>query len=172
MNNRGQAQSIIIFFVLIIGVLIASVVVMRMTNEILTPFQSQIGNMSSQAGSAVANVHTKFNQWWDYFIILLFAINLIILLVSAFLVDIHPAFLIVYIITIIFMFIFGNYALLALDNIWNMMGTSAEQAISPLQQFIINNFMLIMLGVVFLSGIVMYSKFKFFGNMGAGGGNY
>ena len=172
MNKSGQAKSIIIFFGLIIGILIASVIILRLTNAIITPFQAQIGNMSETAGSAVASAHNSFTKWWDYLIIAMFFINVIILLVSAFLVDIHPAFVIIYIFAVIFLFVFGNYALLTLDNIWNMVGTDVKQAQTPLQQFLINNFQIVMLGVVILSGIVMYSKFKYFGNTGGGAGNY
>ena len=172
MKRSGQAESIIIFFGLVVAILIVSIIVLRLTNAVITPFQAQIGNMSVTAGSAVHQVHTSFARWWDYLIIGMFFINVIILLVSSFLVDIHPAFIIVYILAVIFLFVFGNYALLTLDNIWNMVGTATEQAQTPLQQFLINNFQLIMLGVVILSGIVMYSKFKFFGNTGSGGGNY
>lgn len=172
MKKKAQAESIIIFFGLIIGILIASIIMLRLMNAIITPFQAQIGNMSSGAGQAVAYVHERATTSWDWFIIALFGINVIILMVSAFLVDIHPAFLIVYIFAIIFLFMFGNYALNALDYIWNYMGTSTEQAQTPMQQWLINNFQLVMLGIVLLSGIIMYAKFKYFGNMGAGGGSY
>jgi hypothetical protein len=169
MNKKGQAESIIIFFGLAIAILVVSVIVLRVANSVITPFQAQIGNMSVTAGTAVNDVHTSFAKWWDYLIIGMFFLNIIILLVSAFMVDIHPAFVIVYIFAIIFMFVFGNYALLTLDSIWNMVGTSTEQAQTPLEQFLINNFQLVMLGVVILSGIVMYSKFKYFSGQGAGG---
>lgn len=171
-NKKGQAQSIIIFFVLIIGIFIASIIILRLTNSILTPFQNSIGNFSAPAGVAVGVVHDKFTQWWDYAIVLLFFLNVILLFVSSFLVDIHPAFIILYILSVIFLFIFGNYGLYALDSIWDIMGTSVETSQTPLQQFILNNFQIIMMGVVILSGILMYAKFKFFSNTGAGGGNY
>lgn len=171
-NKKAQSQSIIIFFALIVGILIISIIILRLTNSIISPFQAQIGNISAPAGAVVGTVHEKFTSWWDIFVILIFGINIILLLVSSFLVDVHPAFLIVYIISIIFLFVFGNYILNVLDTVWNSIGTSVEEAQTPLQQFIINHFQMIMMGVVILSGIVMYAKFKFFGNMGAGGGNY
>jgi hypothetical protein len=171
-NNKGQAQSIIIFFVLIVGIFIVSIIILRLTNSILTPFQNTIGNMSAPAGVAVGQVHAKFAQWWDYAIVILFFLNVILLFVSSFLVDIHPAFIILYIISIIFLFIFGNYALYALDSIWDMLGTTTETMQTPLQQFILNHFQIIMMGVIILSGILMYAKFKMFGNTGAGGGHY
>lgn len=170
--KKAQAQSIIIFFGLMIAILIVSIILLRLVNEVITPFQAQIGNISATAGSAVSSVHDKFTHWWDYLIISMFFINLLILLVSSFLVDIHPAFVVIYIVTIIFMFMFGNYALLLLDSVWNNVGTNIEVTQTPIQQFLINNFQLIMLGVVILSGVVMYAKFKFGQNYGSGGGNY
>lgn len=171
-NKKAQAQSIIIFFGLVVAILIVSIIVLRLTNAIITPFQAQIGNLSAPAGVAVDQVHDKFTQWWDWFVIGLFFINVIFLLVSAFLIDIHPAFVVVYIVAVIFLFVFGNYALSVLDNIWNSFGTSVEEAQTPLQQFLINNFQLILLGIVILSGVVMYAKIKFFSSYGAGSGNY
>jgi hypothetical protein len=38
-----------------------------------------------------------------------------------------------------------------------------------MQQWIINNFGIVMLGVVLLSGVIMYAKFKLFNGQGAGG---
>jgi hypothetical protein len=58
------------------------------------------------------------------------------------------------------------------DSVWNSIATSTEASQSPLQIFIINNFQLIMLGVVILSGIVMYAKFKIFGQGSGTGGAY
>ena len=171
MNRSGQAQSIIVFFGLAVSVFIVSIILLRITNEVITPFQAQIGNVSETAGSAVAYTHNRFTAWWDYAIVLLLFMNVILLMVSAFMIDIHPAFLIIYILTILFLFVFGNYALLALDAIWGAIGTTTETAQTPLQQFIINNFQIFMVGIVILSGIVMYAKFKIFPGQGAGG-NY
>jgi len=172
MLKKGQAESIIIFFFLIVAILVVSIILLRLTNAIVTPFKNQINMTSPQAYNAVNFVQERFTSWWDIAIILIFAFNIITLLVSAFLIDIHPAFVIIYIVSILFLFVFGNYALLALDSIWNAVGTDVEQAQTPLQQFLINNFTMIMLGVIILSGIVMYAKIKMFSNMGAGGGNY
>ena len=170
MNKKSQAESIIIFFVLMIAVFITSIIVLRMTNAVITPFQNQIGNMSAPAGAAVEYAHSRFTQWWDYGIVLLFFLSVIMLLVSSFLVDIHPAFLLIYIICVILMFVFGNYGLYALDSVWAAMGTDVETSQTGLQQFLINHFSLIMLGVVILSGVIMYAKFKYF--QGTPGGNY
>lgn len=170
-NKKAQAESIIILFLLIIGILAASIIILRMTNSIITPFAQQINNTSPVAGEAVAFAQSKFVSVWDWIIVLVLLINVIFLFISAFLIDIHPAFVIVYIFAGIFLFIFGNFALGALDAIWGGVGTATETAQTPLEQFIINNFQMIMLGIYVLSGIIMYAKIKLFSGQGTGG-NY
>jgi len=173
-NKKSQVESIIIFFGIVIAIFITSIIILRITNEIMTPFSNQLKNMSSegvQAGTEVASVQNKFASIWDWVIILLFLFNIILLFISAFLVDIHPAFLIVYIIAIIFLVIFGNSFAYVIDSVWDKMGTSVETAQTPMQQFIINNFNIIMLGIIALSGIIMYAKFRMFSGQGTGG-NY
>lgn len=175
MGKKGQAESIIIFFVLIVAVLITSIIVLRITNSVITPFSNALNNTAGPVGqtasSAVNYAQSKFTSVWDWVIILLLLFNIIILFVSAFLIDIHPAFVIVYIFAGIFLFIFGNFALGALDAVWGGMGTAVETAQTPLEQFVINNFQLIMLGIYVVSGVLMYAKIKLFSGQGTGG-NY
>lgn len=170
-NKKGQAESIVIFFGIVVAIFITSIIMLRITNEILTPFANQIEPYSNQSAQVVNSVHNSFASVWDWVIVLLFLFNLILLLVSAFLIDIHPAFIVIYLIAIIFLVIFGNTFAQVLDMVWGAVGTSVETAQTPLQRFIINNFNVIMLGVIALSGIVMYAKIKLFGGQGTGG-NY
>lgn len=173
MNNKGQVQSIIVFFVLIVAILITSIIVLRIVNEVVTPLKVIINNTNEQAGSSINYAQERFTTFWDYAIILLICVNVVILLISSFMVDVHPIFLILYIIAVICLFTFGNLALTSLDNIWGLMGTSTETAQTPLQQFLINNFNIIMLSIIVLSGIIMYGKFRLGSQTGAGaGGNY
>jgi hypothetical protein len=173
MNKKGQAESVIIFVGLIVAILIISILILRITNEILTPFANQMGTLEggNESATQINNIHNSFTGMWDWVVLILFFFNVILLLVSAFMVDIHPAFLLVYIIAIIFLVIFMNTFAYVLDSVWGAVGTSVETAQTPLQQFLINNFSMIILGIIFLSGVVMYSKFKYFGGQGAGG-NY
>lgn len=160
-SRKAQAESIIIFFFLCIGIFVASIIVLRLVNVIVSPFQAQIGNYSAPAGAAVGYVHTRFTATWDYVIVFFFFLNIILLFASSFLIDIHPAFILIYIVCIMFLFVLGNSGLYVLDAMWDAFGTSTETGQTPLQQFIINNFNIIMLGIVILSGIITYAKFKF-----------
>lgn len=173
MNKKAQAQSIIIFFVVVVAILIVSIILLRLTNEILTPFASQLTHFNNQSANTVTAINNSFAIVWDWVIVLLFLFNIILLLISSFMVDIHPAFVIVYIICVIFLVIFGNEFGYIIDQVWGSIGTTVETAQTPMQQFIINNFMYFMLGIIALSGLVMYAKFKYWGGTGGGvGGSY
>lgn len=169
--KKGQAESVIIFIGIVVAIFLTSIILLRLTNEILTPFANQLAPYSNQSATVVNSVHDSFTHVWDWVIILLLLFNIILLLVSAFLIDIHPAFLVIYIIAILFLVIFMNTFAAVIDSVWNAVGTATETAQTPLQQFVINNFNIIMLGIIALSGVVMYAKFKLFGGQGTGG-NY
>jgi hypothetical protein len=163
-RKKGQAEGIIVFFALAVAILIVSIIILRIVNSVLTPFAPIIGNMSAPAGATVTAVQHSFGTWWDYFIILLLCLNVFTLLVSSFMVDIHPAFVIVYILAILVLVVMGNFALGALDQVWFHVGrNSIEGPQTQLQQFVINHFQML------LWGIIMYAKIKFFSGMG---GNY
>jgi hypothetical protein len=170
MNKKAQAADIIVFFGLAIAILIVSIIVLRVVNEIITPMAPIIGNQSAAAGAAMTSVQDSFTSWWDYAVVLLLAVNVIVLFVSCFLIDVHPAFIIVYVIAVMFLMLCGNFALDAVDSIWFHVGrASIEGTQTPMQQFIINHFQTILFGIIILSGVLMYAKFKWFGG---GGSNY
>lgn len=166
MNNKGQVLGIIAFFAIVIAVFIVGVVLMYMTNKILTPMYNSMNATSDTRVGAVQikAINDMYNKWWDWAIVFLFIINVMILLISSFMIDIHPAFLILYIFAVAFLFIFGSSVLGAVQEIYTKMDTGN----TSMTGWIINNFMFVMLGIVVLSGIVMYAKFKF-GNQATGG---
>jgi hypothetical protein len=166
-NKKAQAEGIITFFALAIAILIVSIIVLRLVNEILTPLTPIIGNYSAPAGTTVSEIHSSFTIWWDYVIVLLLAINIIVLFISSFMVDIHPAYVLIYIVAVLFLILMSNFMIGAVDNVWYHVGrASIEGTQTPLQQFIINNFQMIMLGIILLSGVLMYAKIKYFGQNG------
>ena len=168
MNKKGQTLSIIAFFAIILAVFILGVILMSFVTTILTPVQSSLGNISDTAGQSVGAISDSFNKWFDIFIILLFILNVIILLVSSFLVDIHPAFLVIYVIALVFLMIFGGNVVGSLGSLWDTGGAfdqNGELTSLPLTVWMLNHFTLVVLGIAILSGIIMYAKFKF-GNQG------
>ena len=173
MNKQGQALSIVFFFIIVLGVFIVAVLVMSLVNTVLDPFRTQISTISNESGATVGQIQNSFNGVWDWIVVILFGLNLILLFISSFMVDIHPAFLILYIISVLFLFLFGSTILGSLNDLIDPSGIFGTGNVSaggnalgnmPVTSWLLNNFTLVMLGVVILSGVIMYAKFKFGGN--------
>jgi len=173
-NKKAQTLSIIMVFVFVLGILIVGVLVMSLVNTVLEPFKTQIAPLNNDSAETVGKIQNSFNSVWDWAIILLFLLNIIILFFSSFMVDVHPVFLILYIIALLFLFMFGSTIVGALDAVYNPSGvfgtgnvTAGGNAISemPLSSWILDHFTMVMLGIAILSGVIMYAKFKY-GNQG------
>lgn len=166
-NKRGQALSIIFFFAIIVSVFIVSFILMMVVQKTLTPFQSSIGNVTAKAGTNVGYIQSSFTTWWDYAVMFIFFINIVILFTSAFFVDIHPSFFVLYIFACLFLVIFGYSMLTSMDAIKDKMNEiltpTSLSVLMPMTNWMADNFNMVMLGIIILSGIVMYAKFKYFG---------
>lgn len=172
-NKRGQIESIFYFFAIVFIIFLTAPLFLKISTDMLSHVEAVGGNISSTAGGDVKYLKTSMNNLWDEMIVLLFFGNIMLLLVSAFLVDVHPLFVILYIIGLVMLFVFAMPIWDVLNQIYS--GTGAGSVLSTqtnqmaLTKFIIDYFGIILLGVVILSGIIMYAKFKFFGG---GNGNY
>jgi len=169
-NKKGQAMSIIFFFVIMLVVFVVGILVMSLVNTVLEPFRDQIGLVSNESAQSVGKIQNSFNSIWDWILVILFLLNVVILLFSSFMVDIHPAFLVLYIISVMMLFMFGSTILGALEQIYDPYGvfgtgnvTAGGDAITnmPLTAWLLSNFTLVILGIVIISGVIMYAKFKF-----------
>ena len=162
-GNKGQVLSIIIFFGLIVATFIFAIVIMNLTNSVLTPFSASMGNVSTQAGSNVTFIKNTFVTWWDWTIMFFFVLNLLLLFISAFMVDVHPAFIVLYILTCLFLVIFGYSMIEATNRIFESSSMLTSAGLLPMTNWVQDNFNYVMLGIMILSGIVMYAKVKMFG---------
>lgn len=175
-NKKGQVISIVAFFVIVLSIFILALLLMSFVNTILNPVEVSLGNMSNASGTAVGNITDSFNRWWDVAIVLLFFLNVCLLMFSSYMVDTAPVFLVVYIISVMLLVIFGGNVVSALSGLWaedGIFGSNSPQNVDavskiPLTAFLLNHFTLVMLGIIVVSGVVMYAKFK----LGSGGGQY
>lgn len=166
MNFKGQIEiPIITFTAVIIGLIILAPFVLKISNSILTPFGNAIGNVTEQAGTNVNFVKETFVNFWDFVLLCTFLINVVLLLVSAFLINTHPVFLILYIIFGMFLFSFAPSVLDVVDKIYDDPNFALEVSQLPIMDFFREYFGFILLGIFFISGIIMYAK------LGLGGGN-
>jgi len=165
MNKTGQF-GMITFIGLILVMLFLAPIVVKIVRSSVGGFSDGLANVNQDAANQVDAVEDTFITLWDWVIFLMFGLNVIILLLSSFFIDTHPAFVIVYILTMFFMFAFAPSILDALETSYDALGDAPSGHDSgsylPITEFLINNFGTLMLSIAILSGIVMYAKFKYF----------
>jgi len=175
-NKKAQIQSIFLFAGLILMLLIAAPILMKMTTSILGKFGTALASSPTTnltaATSAVSKASNVFTSTFDWVLMFLFIFNVVLLLITAFLVDVHPAFLIIYVMALFFLFIFAPNIMTAVQNIWDYMDAVAPVSPSlnnymPMMGWVKDNFTLVLFGVAILSGIIMYGKMRLGGSGGS-----
>ncbi len=164
MNKLGQAN-IVAFIAVVVGLFILAPLMLKIVNSTLDPLEDTLNNSNVEAGERVGYVHDTFINFWDYVLALAFLANVIMMLVFAFLVDSHPLFSIMYMLSLVFTFMFSHYVVIPVTTILGMSQFATEVGQLPIVNFLVLRFDLILLGLAILSGIIMYSKFR-----GSGGG--
>jgi len=166
LSKKAQIEiPIITFIVVVAGLIIMAPFVLKSVKSILDPFSAGVGNITAEAGASVSFVKDTFVNFWDWVILIAFTINVIMLLITAFLVDTHPVFLVMYIIFGVFTFAFAPMIKDVMDKIYNSSELATEVSSLPIVDFLREYFGIILLVIFVISGIIMYYKFRF------GGGN-
>jgi len=164
MNNKGQI-GIVSFVGVVIALLFLAPIFLNVVTTTTGEFADAINSTNSDAAETVDGVTDTFTNLWDWVLILVFTLNIILLLVSAFFIDTHPAFLLVFIIIAFFTMAFAPNILDATDKIYNSAHYAGDvAAYLPFMDFLRSNFGAIILGLFVLTGIIMYAKFKYFGD--------
>jgi hypothetical protein len=85
--------------------------------------------------------------------------------VSAFLIDINPAFVVIYIIAMFVLVLSAPFTIGIAEKVYSMsqFSSGADNVIQyiPMTNFLMNNFGAFIVGIIVLSGIIMYAKIKF-----------
>jgi len=162
LNKKGQLTgALVTFVVLVLGLIIIAPFVLKVFNSFVTPFGSAIGNVTTEAGEAVSHITGTFVGFWDFVLVFAFLVNVILLLITSFLVDTHPAWLVVYIVFALLLLIFAPEALRVMEVIYDSPQFALEVSQLAMMDFIREFFGLILVGIYFITGIIIYSKFKF-----------
>lgn len=166
MNKKGQIEyPIITFFVLVFGLLLLAPIMMKIFISIKDPISSNLGNLTSGGTLAKQNFDKVMNtavNMWDKVIIFCFAIGIIILIISAILIDTNPIFVILYIF-ISFMFVlFAPNIIDSLDAIYNSAQFTTEVSYLPFVDSLRTHFIEWLIGIMVLTGIIIYGKIALF----------
>jgi len=166
LNNKGQLSGVAFFIMLVIIMIIVAPIILKVGFTILDTTSTQLSTIDSTNVSSdnVNFVKNKIVGTFDWTIMVLVVINMLVLLVTAFLIDIHPAFLVIYIIGAFAMVITLPYTMSIAEKIYGstQFSVGADNVVQyiPMTEFMLNNFGTIMVGILILSGIIMYAKFR------------
>jgi len=159
MNKKGQTD-IISWIVVVVAILMLAPLMLYIVNTTLDPLETQLNATNTAAGDSVGVIHDTFVSFWDWIIAIAFLLNMVLLFVFAFLAGPHPIFSLFYLISAAITLMFSRYIMAPITTIFGMSEFSTEVLQLPIVDFIVTRFDIILLGVIIVTGIIMYSSFK------------
>ncbi len=167
MNKRGQIGDIVYYVGYAIAILVIGVVLYYLSSTMLTKTATAIAPLDNVSSQALTWGVTTFDRFWDYVLLAALFFNILILFISAFLIDLHPAFLILYIVGAFVLMLMVPSFTQMLDSFMNPSGAFSS-AVVHLQgsSWFYNNFSFLILGIIFITGVILFAKYKLSGGQG------
>ena len=163
MIGKGGQIGIVAMVGVVIAILFLAPILLKIVTETTGEFASAINSTNEEASQAVTGITTTYTNLWDWVLIIIFGLNVLLLLISAFFIDTHPAFILVFIMLSFFLLAFAPNILDAVDKVYeDAYYAGAVNAYLPSMDFLRTNFGAIILAILVLAGIIMYGKFKYF----------
>ena len=166
-NKKGQIDyPVLTFAIILIGLILLAPIILKVVRSTLTPFGSALGNMSTMGG-AVAETNVNyvlgvFVNFWDGVLMFAFLLAVILLFVSAFLIDANPFFMILYILMLFLTVVFAPEILGAVDRIYEANAFAEEVALIPFLDFLRLNFGVVLTAIGILTMIIIYAKIRYY----------
>jgi hypothetical protein len=168
MNNKAQFNNpIVMFALIIIGLIIVVPLTLKIINSVKTPMHEVYGNMSSEAGN-IAQKNTDYvfgvaSGVWDKVSIFFFIFALLVLIISAFLIDTSVFWVIVYILVSFFVILFTPNIVASLDVLYTGTTFGIEGGQLTFMSWLRDHYGEVLVGVMVLTGIIIYGKVFLFG---------
>lgn len=167
MNKKAQFDNpLILFAVLIVGLLVIAPVVLKIFNSVQAPVSNSLGNLSAGGAVAQTNFNAVINtgiNFWDKVMVAAFFFAVLLLVVSAFLIDAHPFFIILYILMNVFLIMFAPSIVAAIDVIYESATFATEVSALTFMDTIRTYYAEFLVGMMVLTGIIIYGKIALFG---------
>lgn len=161
MNKKAQLDfPLITFIILVVSLIIMAPIMLKIFISIKTPWNSAMqnipgGNLSNENFNKVIDTGINF---WDEITIAVFAFAVILMLVSAFLIDAHPFWVILYIIIALFTLLFAPSIIEAANNIYTSSSFATETVYLNFLDTIRVHFGEIIVGLYIITGIIIFGK--------------
>ena len=169
MNKKAQVNGIVAFVVVVISLLIVAPVLMKIVFTTTTGTINAFGSSGIDPGNKSVNsmvyAKDKFISMFDWIVAFFLIFSIMVLLISSFLIDVHPAFFIIYIVAAFILILFAPTFTTVLDALWTnpaYAGAGDNNVVQylPITNWIVNNFAMFILGVIALSGLIMFGKYR------------
>jgi len=155
---------LITFVIVVIMLLLVGPIILKVVTGTLTPFATALNNSGGGgeiAGANVTHVKNVFVNFWDGILIIGFLIVILMLFMSAFLIDASPFFMILYIIMFFLTVVFSPAVLGIVNGIYDSAVYVDEVAMLGFLDFIRLNFGIIITVIGVISMIIIYAKLRF-----------
>lgn len=167
MNKKAQLDFPLIPFVaLVVALLIIAPIMLKIFISIKNPISASFGNLTNNGGDIA---QTNFNKvidtginFWDEITIFVFVLAVLILIVSSFLIDAHPSFLIMYIIIAMFLMIFAPSIISSADEIYTSSMFVTETSYLSFLDTVRTYFGEILVGLYLITGLIIFGKIVLF----------
>jgi hypothetical protein len=166
MNKKGIVDFPLVSFIIVgVMLLLMAPIVLKVVTSTTEPFANALGNTTGAGGEVakanVSYVKNTFVSFWDGVILFCFLIIIIMLFMSAFLIDASPFFAVMYIIMFFVTILFAPSVLEVVDGIYDNASYVNEVAHLGVLDFIRLNFGLILTFIGILTMIIIYAKLRF-----------
>lgn len=174
MNKKAQLDFPLISIVIVIfGLLLIAPIMLKIFISIKAPMSSSLGNLTNQGGAiAQANFNHVIDigiTWWDKVIVSAFFLSILLLVISSIMIDTHPVWVILYIFIAFMLILFAPDIIGSLDAIYNSSTFATEVTYLSFMNSLRTHFGEFLVGLIVLTGIIIYGKIALFrsGNTGS-----
>lgn len=161
-NKRGQLDNpVIAFAIFVLALLMFAPIALKIFVNVDNSVGNALGNVSAGGELARANfdkVSGTLVTFWDKVMIGAFFVAVIMLFVSAFLIDAHPFFIVLYIFLAFMLVIFMPNILQSIDAIYDSANFATEVTQLAFLDSLRNNFVPFLVGIIVITGIIIYGK--------------
>lgn len=146
------------FFVLIVVLIVIAPIILKVINSatggVIDAVNQTMPSAANEGTIAVAKVTNLF----DYLVLIAMLVTMVLLFVSSFFIDTHPVFIVIYIMAAFVLILLAPNVLDAVDDVWGKFPTESGQL--PFTDFMRQHLVGFLLGIMIITGIIMYAKFK------------
>lgn len=170
-SKKGQIDIPIVAFVVIaISLIMIAPVMLKLFVAIKAPVSNQLRNITggAQGADQFDRIMGMGIGMWDKIIVAFFFIAMLFMFLSAFMIDTHPFWIIIYILVAFLLMLFAPNIVDSMDKIYSSPTFAVELEHLSFMNFIRIHFGEVFVGMIVITGIIMYGKVKLFSSNGGG----